>query len=338
VPDYLASAHRAPSALETVGSEPKRLWSAKPGRGIAGLPAYGERIIGVTTVDRYVAAIDARNGQTFWRQRADGSFGSGPAMSRGLLVTVSEGRSGRLAAYDLYSGKKRWDVDVGDAGAPPLIVDSVVYVSTQSGGLIATQLETGKRLWVRAVGPSRSGVMRAGAQLATITLGDSLVVVRADRGTIVTRRSVGLSTIAPMVLADDSTLIVSSVDSAVVALAIPSGIERWRVHTSAPVFGAPAFARDTIFALDAGCRLYAIPSAAPTHVASWPLGCAASAGPTPVKNGVLVTTVSGELLFVDASRTVRWRRDLGGEMRHPAQVRGGHILIGAVLGDLASWR
>jgi hypothetical protein len=138
----------------------------------------------------------------------------------------------------------------------------------------------------------------------------------------------------------------------------------WNVATGDAVHGSPAVVGDTVYALTNGCTLWAVAAAStrggpvradtvtvtppPTTLAATPRSpqlvdgpsrCTAVAGPTVVRDGVLVATVGGEVLFFDrAARRPVWARQLRGEIRHPPVVRNGQIVVAPLLGDVVTLR
>jgi hypothetical protein len=101
----------------------------------------------------------------------------------------------------------------------------------------------------------------------------------------------------------------------------------------------PAVARDTVFVLTSACVLWRIPLRASAAAESASVGCVTTAGPTVLRDGILVATVGGELLAFDyGARRIRWRRTVGAELRHPAVVHSGQIFAAPILGDIVSFR
>jgi outer membrane protein assembly factor BamB len=339
VREYLGDARRAPSAEEVIDTAPARVWSAQAGRGSVGAPAVGDRVAAVTTVDRWVYALDTRTGRTFWRYRGDAPYGAGPSMGDGRVYVASEGREGRLTALSLRDGKRRWRVRVGDVAGPLVVHDGAVFGATQDGVAFAYAAEDGRPRWTRKVGPSRSGPLLAGSSLALVTLTDSLIVLDARTGAVQTRAGLPTSTLAPLALVDDSTVAVTSPAGALLVVGLPDGRLRWHIRTGAPIFGAPAVWRDTVFALTNDCTLWAVPAAEPARADTTAVGCVAVAGPTIVRDGVLIAAIGGEIIYVDR-RTGRrvWTRVVRGELRHPPVVRHGQILVAPASGAVVSFR
>jgi hypothetical protein len=94
-----------------------------------------------------------------------------------------------------------------------------------------------------------------------------------------------------------------------------------------------------VFALASDCTLWAVPLADPTRADSTGVGCVTEAAPTLVRGGVLVATVTGDVIFFDRTARRRvWTRTVRGPLRHPPLVRHGQILVAPTLGEVVSFR
>jgi len=69
------------------------------------------------------------------------------------------------------------------------------------------------------------------------------------------------------------------------------------------------------------------------------MGCTAVAPPVLTRDGVLVATLAGELLYYDRTARRRvWSRTVRGELRQPPALRNGQIVIMPSVGDIVSFR
>lgn len=336
---YPGAGTRTPARLERVDSAPASVWRAVAGRGTVGAPAVGDRVTLVATVDRWVYALDTRTGQLFWRYRGDAPYGAGPVTAAGRVFAATEGREGKLTALALATGRRRWQANVGDVGAPLALGDSTLHGATQQGVAFAFRSDNGRRLWTRTVGPTRSGPLLLGRAVAYATLTDSLIVLDAATGSSLGRASLTVSTAAPLARLDDSTAVLSSPSGRVVAAAVPSGRVRWEVDTREPVYGSPVVVGDTVYALTNRCSLWVIPVADPARATRTALECVSEAAPAIVEGGVLVATVRGEVNYYSrpGGRKI-WSRSVRGELRHPPAVRNGQIVVAPILGPVVSFR
>jgi outer membrane protein assembly factor BamB len=120
-------------------------------------------------------------------------------------------------------------------------------------------------------------------------------------------------------------------------------LESWTVSWDRPagdaVYGAPALVGDTLFVVARDGRLWIIPVDTPDAATSHPLAIVATAGPTPLASGVLVGSVSGEVLLVDpATGEIRWRAQVAGPIEEPPLVRDRQVVVVAGRGNIHTYR
>jgi outer membrane protein assembly factor BamB len=339
VHEYLATSRRTPSILETLDAEPALAWTAEVGRGVTGVPAVGERVTAVVSVDRWVHALNTRTGELFWRFRGPDSFGPGPVMGSGAVYAATEAGEGVVLAIDLFSGRRRWQARTGPISAPLVLRDSTLYAVNEVGMLIALDTRTGDTRWSRLAGASRAGPLVADSVIAVASLNDSLLTFERTTGQPQSRAALPAGVIAPAAYIDEHTIALASPAGSVFVLTLPGGAVRWRVNTPDGVTGSPVVSGDTVFALTAGCQLLAIPVNAPDARRTLDLGCRTRTGPTLLRNGVLVATLDGRILFDSRTTTAsRWTLAVGGELQHPPIVQRGQVIIAPVLGGVVSYR
>lgn len=338
---YLSRPDRAPAREETVDTAPRELWRAKLGRpGTLGLPAVGERVMVLATPDRWLYALDTRTGRLLWRRRGDAPHGAGPIVAGGLVFTGGEGPYGRVTASRIRDGRRRWVLRVGDVTAPLTWADGTLYGVSSAGIAFAARAADGHLLWRREIGPARAAPVVLGTHVAFVTITDTLATLDAASGAVVERATLATSTAAAPTVLDDSTIVLADPAGGVFALAVPSGRERWRVATGAPVLGPAVLARDTAFALTTSCTLWRVPLAAPAAADSIAIpDCVTEAAPTVLRDGVLVASVRGELILFDPRERRRvFTRTVRGHLQHPPLVLNGQIIVAPSLGEVVSFR
>jgi outer membrane protein assembly factor BamB len=337
--EYLGTPTRTPPELERLDSLPELVWAAPTGRGVTGAAAVGERVTIITSVDKWVYALDTRSGELFWRYRGQDAYGIGAAMGGGSVYVATETGEGSITSIDLYTGKRRWHVRAGLIASPLVLRDSTLFAVTTTGILLALDTRTGDTRWSRVAGPTRGGPLVTPSFIAIPSLSDSVFVFATEGGRALTRAAMPAGVTAPLAMIRDSLVVAASPGGGVFALTLPQGTVAWRVDTRDPVPGAPVVHGDTVFAITNACGLWQIPSSAPSAATMLALPCRTRTAPTILRDGVLVATVAGDLLYHDRSgRSRQWTLAVGGELRHPPIVQRGQIVVAPVLGDVVSFR
>lgn len=153
----------------------------------AASPAIDSGIVIAPLTSGEVVALRADNGRPLWSERLAAARRSNPitnladikahpVIDRGTVYAISN--AGRLAAIDLRTGQRKWDVDIGGTQTP-WVAGDYVYVLARGGILVAVVRETGKVRWVSPLGAvldekqRQRGVIWTGPVLA----GDRLIVV-----------------------------------------------------------------------------------------------------------------------------------------------------------------
>jgi outer membrane protein assembly factor BamB len=125
----------------------------------------------------------------------------------------------------------------------------------------------------------------------------------------------------------------------VLAVDLPALGVAWDKLTGDAVYGAPALARDTLYVLARNGRLWIIPADGTAAARSFDLGIVATAGPTPVASGVLVASVSGEVLLVSrADGSILWRARVDGPVEEPPLARDRQLVVVTGRGDIQAYR
>lgn len=146
----------------------QKLWSARigDGEGRSGVrlqPAYADGKLYLIGTDGKLAALDAANGKTLWKDSTrtgdgiwpfrrktpgpDARYAGGPTVVGNLLVVGT--LDGHVYGYDASTGKRLWSATVDDEViSAPAIDAGTVYARTQSGSVYALDADTGARKWV----------------------------------------------------------------------------------------------------------------------------------------------------------------------------------------------
>ena len=149
-------------------------------------PAVDRNVVVVPHTSGELFALRVENGRPIWSdalasiQRvtavaALADIRGDPVIDRGLVYAVSN--SGRMAAIDLRTGNRVWDLDIG-ALQTPWAAGEYVYVLTNNAEVLCVRRESGRVRWATTLGPyvnkdeREKGIFWTGPVLA----GDRLIV------------------------------------------------------------------------------------------------------------------------------------------------------------------
>jgi outer membrane protein assembly factor BamB len=130
----------------------------------SGRPLWSDNLAAARTVDAISALADIRGR---------------PVIDRGRVFAASH--SGRMAAIDLRSGERLWELDIGTAYGPWTVGD-YVYILTNNNELICLTRDEGKVRWLRQL-PSYEDEKKKADPIewaGPVLGGDRLIMLSSD--------------------------------------------------------------------------------------------------------------------------------------------------------------
>jgi outer membrane protein assembly factor BamB len=336
-PVHLLELNRAPSAGEYVGDSIVELWTRDVGKSSAGPLALGDSVILAAAADKRVTLLRRDDGAVVWKRRLKGVGTSGVLFTHTRAYAASGDVQGQLHAWDLLTGKQRWNRLVGPVQRPIALREGTLYAGTTAGAVVAVGIDRGTVRWQRFFRrPVRSGVTVLDDRLF-VASEDSLFFLDPASGTVeVGVLAPGVVTQPPAI--HGTALVIVSPDRLIAGLDAMTLDVLWQLDIEAPILGGVAIARDTAYAATLSGDLWRVPLAAPRAASRLALARTIRATPAPVHNGVLLGTVAGEILFVDGrSGTPRWSRIVDGPIEFPPIVDQGTIFVYDGRGTIHAW-
>jgi outer membrane protein assembly factor BamB len=343
-PAYLGTPSHDPSATEQLNPDPRPLWKTDVGRAVRGSPALGETVIAVGAADRVVVLLERSSGELIWRRRVYGTIHGGPLLDGDRLYVATESAlEGHVYALRLRDGRRLWSHRTGSVVAP-LAIDADgggrgLYAGTEGGTVVRLDPETGRLAWrVTLPGAVRAGPVPTSHGIVVATTRDTLYLLDRHAGATLRRLATPGSVLATPALGRDR-LFLATTAGHVMEVSLPEVETRWDHRVEDGVYGAPALVRDTLYILTRNGRLSIIPVKAPGAGRAHSLDIVALAGPTPTASGVLVASVSGEVLLVDpVTGTVLWRAQVDGPVEQPPLVFDRQLVVVGGRGDIHAYR
>lgn len=336
---YLGSQRHDAAARETLNPDPRPLWHAPLGRGVRGSPALGETIIAGGTADRTVVLLDRGTGEVLWRARVGGAVRGGPLLDEDRLYVGTESPDGRIYAVRLRDGRQLWRTRVGSVVAPLAFDSGGIYAGAEDGAVTRIEPEHGQLQWRTMLsGAVRAGPLVTPAGIIVATTSDTLYRLDLATGAVHGRLPLP-GTVLATPATDGRRVYLGTVTGHIVTVDLASWTIAWDRAAGDAVYGAPALVADTLYVLARNGRLWRIPVTTPEAATSHSLDIVATAGPTPLLSGVLVGSVSGEILLVDpSSGAIRWRAQVSGTIEEPPLVRDRQVVVVAGRGNIDTYR
>jgi outer membrane protein assembly factor BamB len=325
---YLGSPRHDGSARESLLVEPQTVWKRDAGRAVPGSPAITAGVIAVGTSDRAVVLMDRANGQILWRRHVPGPVAGGPLLADKLLYVATQAvPTGRVLALHVRTGKTVWQTSTGGVTAPLAFSGGLVIAATDAGNVVALDGTNGAERWRQPLRLAvRAAPVPTPAGIAVATIGDTLYLLDPRSGAI-TNRLVTPGSVLGTPATDGRRIYFATTQGRVQAITVPALAVLWETSVQDAVYGAPALVGDTLYVMNAAGTLWRIPVDQPHAARSVPLHFAATAGPTPLADGVLVVGVSGEVMCLGGDDSVRWRLRRAGPMAEPPLVRDQQLVL-----------
>ncbi len=138
-----------------------------------------------------------------------------PVIDRGRVFAL--GRAGRMAAYELLSSQRLWELNIGGTSTP-WVAGEWVFVVTDDARLLCIARATGRIRWSsqldrfrnpeKKTGPIRwTGPLLAGGRLWVASSEGALTEARPEDGTIIQSRDLKQPVTLPMVIANETLYI-----------------------------------------------------------------------------------------------------------------------------------
>lgn len=203
---------------------------------------------GMVIVGDYTNSVHAINGSTgaqSWSYETGNRIIASAAVSDGVILVPSTDQF----LYALNpQGQLLWKFETDAAlWAKPLVADGVVYLPGMDRKLYALNLENGTQRWVVEMGAAAIGspALDESGTLFVGTLGNEVLAVNKDSGTIAWRYKTSSSIWANMVL-KESILYFGQLDGTFIALDTKTQQPAWQYKAGGAVVGAPAMLDDRI--------------------------------------------------------------------------------------------
>jgi len=328
------------SATESLPPSPGIQWTRDVGRAVRGTPAIGRDVLVLGLVERHVMLLERETGAPYWRSSVSGTIRGGPLLRDDRVFVATEATpAAHIYALRLSDGRPAWRTASDGVSAPLALDGDALFAGTERGVVLRLAARTGDVVWHRRLfGSVRAAPVPTPAGLVVATTADTLYLLDPTSGAIVRQRPTPGPVVAPPAT-DGGRLYLGTLRGVVQALPLTTLDPDWEVQLPDAIYGTPALAGDTLYALARDGTLAIVPVSDPAAHRTLRLGVVAVAGPTVTRSGVLIGTVSGEVLLIDpATGVALWRDEIAGPIETPPLLRDGQLVVVGGRGDIHTYR
>ncbi|MFI6735806.1 PQQ-binding-like beta-propeller repeat protein [Nonomuraea sp. NPDC050451] len=242
----------------------RRGWSHPTDGSVYPEPVVIDGVVYAGSGDGTLQALDARTGAARWIVRAGDSIMRSPAVVKGSVYAVSDGK---IVALDAASGRRRWSRAIrADRG--PVVAGGMLYAITEDSEVVALDTARGQELWrFRPEGFARNtdpvvtgGVVLLGSDHGVVYAVDASSGELRWRFRAGGEQRVDLAVTGGVVYAAGANGQVHALDAA-------TGKVRWTSRVDGAVDSPPVTAGGAVYLLVRGGATYALDAA--TGRRSW---------------------------------------------------------------------
>ena len=268
----------------------KDAWTFRTSAPVVYAPqiADTEKLLLAATQDGYLYAIGSDDGQQRWRVRVGTRTQSSPRLVAGGVLIGSD--DGGLYKFDL-AGRKQWRFPTGGpVSNQPTVDEELVIFGSQDGKLYAVDSRTRRDRWTADIGPTSSPNLSQGVLLVR-GRNRSLYRINPDDGTTIWSFKVGSDQTHPPAMSGPLAYVGG--DTALVAVNVSDGVERWRfrIKDGGPL-GHPSVFGGVIYIGSEGGRVYAVDTS--TGAQRWEFQAGGPVRAAPRTDGGIVYVSSGD--------------------------------------------
>lgn len=351
-PNYRGDAQLSGYTSATIPSQPGLLWSFKTGDAIKAPPVVSEGIIVAGSVDGNIYGISLE-GKMKWKINTGNGI-EAPALIHDGVAYVGN-LDGRVFAIELQTGKTLWTYATEGQimGAPNFWKDTrkgtggtgatttanasgengVVVIGSYDYFLHGIDAATGTGLWKYEADNFINGTPAIYEGIAVFGGCDGLLhQVSVSDGSLKKRQPVA-TYVAGSVAVDDWITYVGDYDGKFTCLNIREGKELWSYsnpNTDLPFIASPSLSEKRVYIGNRDKYVYCFDRKNGDLVWSVNTLGRVDASPVLVKNKLLVATMRGDLLIMDAENgKINWNYELGSAVFGNPAVIDGYIIAGA---------
>lgn len=295
-PVYGRTAGRLSDAADLLHGPPKRkLWTARVGL-MEFPPSFCDGVLYLNNQRGQTMALDAITRKIIWRRQTAKIYDSTPAVTP-TRVIVGSYDPGTVRALDRRTGKPLWTLKTGgEVEASPVVVDGIVYATSQDGRLYAIYETTGRVKWAfRTSAAIKDSPSVANGLVYFGNYAAEVYALDAKTGKVRWRRTFGGvlgDRIYSSVPVRGGTAWFATVRGDIYAVNARTGATRWHESIPGYVYSTPAISGNRLFIGNYPGNLHAFDARTGRRLWKQSIGGSISGSPTVIGSVVYVSSLS----------------------------------------------
>jgi outer membrane protein assembly factor BamB/tRNA A-37 threonylcarbamoyl transferase component Bud32 len=231
-------------------------WKYPTDGGIVTRPAAFEGSIFFGSEDKRVHVVSARSGKVVWTYYTDGPVRSSPRIAENHVFVGSD--DDHIHAVNIMTGRASWRFDTGaPVRATPFVTQDMVYVGNEAGMFFAVDFR-GQRKWTVDLRRPITGspIVHENMVLLNALDGRLHALAARDGFKLWQFRMEKGSMVTPCVF--ENLVFTGSADGNIYAVDMRNAKEAWRFKTEHQVSGSPVIYRDSLYCGGADGKLYCL--------------------------------------------------------------------------------
>jgi outer membrane protein assembly factor BamB len=333
-PLYGGSIQRANFALSALTPPLTQVWDYDANAGYTPYAAVAEgEFIFIANLNGEVHIVNITDGKKVLSHRFGSAICGSPVIDGPMLYAALSKDEKTLIAFDLSSGKTKWEAKLGGIESSPLLIGEKLYVVTLAGELYCLNKSIGTTIWSYrdpdeyTVAQVHSSPVSDGRAIVFCRDDGAVFAVDARSGMLKWRAKVRKSIFATPSIRGD-ILYVGALDSAFYAFDASTGTLRWARTLDGRIFSSQAVGDEYVYGGTGNGTFYCLNRFTGSII--WRYTTQAAIGAAPVISGNIVYVGSSDktlYAFDCASGKLVWNWKGEGRIKSAPLIHQGYLVL-----------
>ena len=231
-------------------------WKYATDGGIVSKPAYHDSTVFVGSEDHRLHAISTRSGKVVWTYYTEGAVRGSPRIAEGHIFVGSDDNF--LHAVNMVSSWRVWRAETpGPVRSTPFVAGDYVYFGCESGDFLCVDFRSEVKWRFKAKRGITSSPVVADGVVYFSSLDSTVYALDAKSGWVIWRYRLEKGSISSPIKIDNM-VIVGAADNIIYCLDASNAKEMWQFKTDHQVNGSPCVYKDAVYCGSVDGNMYCI--------------------------------------------------------------------------------